>query len=53
MPKDHRVLPRQQQIPCGDDNQKKANAKADFSATQRTVRLCAAPVEMTHLSWSD
>jgi hypothetical protein len=52
MPKDHRVLPRQQQIPFGADN-KKANAKADFSATQRTVRLCAAPVEMTHLSWSN
>jgi hypothetical protein len=26
-----------------------ARAKADFSATQRTVRLWAAPVEMKHL----
>jgi hypothetical protein len=27
-----------------------AKRRADFSATQRTVMLCAAPVEMTQLS---
>jgi hypothetical protein len=37
-------------VAAGEMLVEKANAKADFSATQRTVILCAAPVEMTHLS---